>query len=235
VSGPPACTSVCTNCGAALQGPFCSACGQNHRHERLRVADWVGDIVDGVTNLESRILRTAIDLTRRPGRMARDYVEGRRAYYVSPTRYAIGTCALWLLTVSANREAAAIWYVEYGQLINLASLPVMAWLMYVAFLGSSRNYAEHLAYMFFISGHVFLWRAVLALANFLPNFPPRAAILLALFDQVLFVAYLIWSMLGFHRGVRWRGLRIAAAIVLILVFGVALNVVLQQATARLSG
>ena len=220
--------AVCLNCGALLQGRFCASCGQDHRRARLSVRDWVADLLGGITNLEGRVLHTVIDLTLRPGAMARAYVEGHRVRYVSPARYALATCALWFLGVALNPEASTIWWVKYGQLINLASVPAMAWIVHVSFLRSKRNYAENLAYMFFVSGHTFLWRALLATLVLFPT--PPSGLAVNLFDFVLYLAYTVWSLLGFHRGVPWRGLRVAVAIIGINVFGTLLNLVLQRLT-----
>lgn len=224
MAGIPTFTTTCLNCGAPLNGQFCASCGQNHRHERLSVTDWLGDVVGGITNLESRILHTIFDLTRRPGAMVRDYVEGRRARYISPARYALATCALWWLAVSLNPESSALWWVEYGQLINLASLPVIALFVQLPFAGSGRNYAESLAFMFFVSGHAFLWRVLLALSAFVD----APALVVSIFDQVLFLAYFVWALWGFYRGrVRLLALRIVGGVLGLLIVGGALNLALM--------
>jgi hypothetical protein len=38
----------CLNCGAPLGGRYCAQCGQDHRHIRLRVTDWIHDATDSV-------------------------------------------------------------------------------------------------------------------------------------------------------------------------------------------
>jgi hypothetical protein len=226
-SAVPMFTSTCTNCGAALGGTFCSQCGQEHRHERLRVGYWLHDALDTAASLDSRIWRTIAALTVRPGRMAREYVEGRRAPFVSPLRYAVATCALWFFAVVlVNDEAAtsAIWWVEYGQLINLASVPFMAAAYQLPFLDSRYNYAETLSFALYATGHLFLWRAALAVTSLVGA--PANALLVA--DNVLYFGYTAWALWQFHAGrVRWRPLRIFGALVGASIFGAALNVALS--------
>jgi hypothetical protein len=227
-SSIPAFTSICRNCGAELGGTFCSRCGQEHRHERLSVGYWLHDALGAVASLDSRIWRTVAALTIRPGRMVADYVAGRHAPFVSPLRYAIATCALWLfLAVMANDAtggATVPWWVQYGQIINLASLPFMAATYQLPFLKSGYNYAETLSFTLYTGGHLFLWRAGLAVAA---AFGAPNNVLL-LIDNVLFFAYTSWALWQFHAGrAGWRPLRIFGALLGASIFGAALNVALS--------
>ena len=77
---------ACANCGATLQGAYCHICGQNgddHKRSILHLA-WEG--VEGLLHLDGRLRRTLPDLFFRPGRLARDYRDGRIARHVPPFR-----------------------------------------------------------------------------------------------------------------------------------------------------
>ena len=75
--------SACLNCGAPLVGPHCHACGQAaHVHKTL--AAFFHDVAHGVFHFEGKIWRTLPLLAWRPGRLTREYIDGRRASYVSP-------------------------------------------------------------------------------------------------------------------------------------------------------
>ena len=235
----PKFTTQCRNCGATLHGEFCSRCGQLHRHERLRVRDWWADLVEAATDADSRVLRTVIGLAIRPGQMAREYVEGRRVEYVTPFRYAVGTCALWWLAVSLNPAAASLGWAKYGQAMNLALVPVLALCVLLAFVRSGYNYAEQLAFTYFVTAQLFLWRVPLALTFLLGAAAAPIAPYVNLFDQILFFAYFAWALWGFHRGrVRFIALRIIGAEVAVTVVGIAANVALvlyARHAARASG
>lgn len=83
----------CLNCGAALVGPFCAACGQkSHVHRSLR--GFFQDLLQGLFNFEGKFWRTLPMLLRRPGEMTRRYIAGERARFISPV-------ALYLFTVFA--------------------------------------------------------------------------------------------------------------------------------------
>jgi hypothetical protein len=74
---------ACPNCGAALVGAYCHACGQpSHLHRSLLSIGH--DIVHGVFHFEGKIWRTLPELMFRPGRLTRRYIDGERAKFVSP-------------------------------------------------------------------------------------------------------------------------------------------------------
>jgi len=231
-SALPTFTTACRNCGAVLGGVFCAHCGQEHRHDRLRFRDWVRDVLDASANLESRILRTIIELTVRPGRMVAEYVAGRRVPFVSPPRYAIATCALWWFAVYLNDEAqtSTDWWVEYGQLVNLASVPFIALVIQLPFLGSRYNYVETLSLALYITGQQFLLRVGFAVAGLLG----ANALAVGLIDSAFFLVYTSWALWQFYAGrVRLRALRIFGAVLGILIFGTILNLALMRSAALL--
>lgn len=82
---------ACLNCGAALAGAFCSACGQK-AHVHRSVLHAVEEFVHGILHFDSRFWHTLPLLIFRPGKLTRDYVQGRRARYIPPV-------AVFLLTV----------------------------------------------------------------------------------------------------------------------------------------
>jgi len=75
--------SACLNCGTPLIGSHCHNCGQTaHVHRALGA--FFHDLLHGVFHFEGKILRTLPMLIFRPGNLTREYIDGRRARYVSP-------------------------------------------------------------------------------------------------------------------------------------------------------
>ncbi|HZF42490.1 MAG TPA: DUF3667 domain-containing protein [Sphingomonadaceae bacterium] len=75
--------TACLNCGAALRGEFCHACGQKAHVHRTLTAFW-HDLLHGVLHFEGKIWRTLPLLAWKPGDLTRRYVAGERARFVSP-------------------------------------------------------------------------------------------------------------------------------------------------------
>ena len=77
---------ACANCGAILQGAYCHVCGQNADDHKRSILHLAWEAVEGFLHLDGRLLRTLPDLFLRPGRLARDYMDGRIARHVPPFR-----------------------------------------------------------------------------------------------------------------------------------------------------
>ena len=73
----------CLNCGTALAGAYCHACGQ-HAHVHRTLTAFGQDFLHGVLNFEGKIFRTLPMLAWCPGLLTRRYIDGQRARFVSP-------------------------------------------------------------------------------------------------------------------------------------------------------
>ena len=76
----------CENCGSALLGEFCYACGQPVKGLVRHFTTIIGDFADTVLNWDARLPRTLWPLFVKPGWLTREYFAGRRVRYVSPVR-----------------------------------------------------------------------------------------------------------------------------------------------------
>jgi hypothetical protein len=74
---------ACLNCGAALVGPHCHECGQR-AHVHRTISAFFHDLLHGVLHFEGKTWRTLPMLAWKPGQLTRDYIDGKRARYVSP-------------------------------------------------------------------------------------------------------------------------------------------------------
>ena len=232
-------SATCPNCAAARTGRFCPQCGQDNRRLRLDLGEWLADTTGAIFSLDSKVVRTMRELTLRPGTLVRDYLAGHRAPYVSPARYVLATCAVWWAAVwfatpdlsTLPISAAAKASIQYGQLLNLGLLPLLSFAPWLAFLGSRLGYAEHLCFLMFTSGHVFLWRAGLAGLGALQ---PHWGAVLNRVDGVAFLAYLAWAAWFCYRGrVRALAPRIVAMLaLLILGSSLAMQVLVKVLTPR---
>jgi hypothetical protein len=83
---PPVESPDCLNCGTRLRGQYCGQCGQRARSRLISLWQLVSEAFGDLLELDSRLWRTLIPLLARPGRLTRDYLEGRRARYMPPFR-----------------------------------------------------------------------------------------------------------------------------------------------------
>ena len=73
----------CTDCGQPVDSKFCPNCGQpTHVHRSLLHLG--EEMLHGVLHFDARIWRTLPLLAINPGRLTREWIQGRRTRYVSP-------------------------------------------------------------------------------------------------------------------------------------------------------
>jgi Protein of unknown function (DUF3667) len=75
--------AACANCAAPITGNFCGQCGQT-AHVARSIGHIFHDLLHGILHFDSKGWRTLPMLFFRPGRLTREYVEGKRARYVAP-------------------------------------------------------------------------------------------------------------------------------------------------------
>jgi hypothetical protein len=199
----------CRNCETNLHGPYCSACGQSHVHGQLELRTLVEHAFDGLINLDTRALRTIGDLTVAPGKVCRDYLDGRRVPYVNPFKYAFASFTLVAIVAEAlillhgapsNPLTAEFeaFQLRWGMLINFIAMPLLAVFLWLLFFSAPRRlrWVEHYVIVLFTFGHVALLQALL-----LPLLEQAGEIATTAF-AVLPVALLSWAAIGVYQ-TRW--------------------------------
>lgn len=94
--------SVCLNCGVPLNGPFCAACGQRDVPPYPSVRDLVVDAFWELSGWDGRFANTVRMLVQRPGMLTREFLEGRRARFISPLRlYLMASLVYFVLAAAA--------------------------------------------------------------------------------------------------------------------------------------
>jgi Protein of unknown function (DUF3667) len=95
-------TSQCLNCGLALEPEYnyCPHCGQeNHQYIRS-VNHIVADFINDIFQVDGRLFRSIIPFLFQPGKLTKDYIEGKRTKYVSPIRLYLTFSFLYFFLLS---------------------------------------------------------------------------------------------------------------------------------------
>ena len=76
----------CFSCGETMTGLFCHSCGQKNDDYRRSIWSLFAETFASVFSLENRMWRTWLVLLAKPGRVAREYSDGKRTNWTSPIR-----------------------------------------------------------------------------------------------------------------------------------------------------
>ncbi|HEY0371100.1 MAG TPA: DUF3667 domain-containing protein [Thermoanaerobaculia bacterium] len=90
----------CLNCGTRLHGRYCHACGQKATSASVSLHDFAHEATHEFLHLDGKILQTLKLLIAKPGQLTREFLEGRRARYISPLRMYL-TMSLIFFTLAA--------------------------------------------------------------------------------------------------------------------------------------
>jgi hypothetical protein len=108
-------SAQCLNCGTELKGPFCYYCGQPDRNFMRFFPVLLRDLMEDLFDLDSRFMRTIKPLLFKPGRLTRDYMQGRRFRYAPPMRlYIFSSIVFFLLAALLSTDAIQIANVPKG-------------------------------------------------------------------------------------------------------------------------
>lgn len=102
---------LCLNCGTTLLGQYCGNCGQRAQTRLISIWQLLREAFGDLLELDSRLWRTLIPLTIRPGKLTRDYLEGRRARFMPPFRtYLVLSIVFFLVAFFDPREEFGIFF-----------------------------------------------------------------------------------------------------------------------------
>lgn len=99
-SVPPSGDRDCPNCGARLQGRYCSGCGQLDQPLRLPAHRYVTQAVTEFFGIDGRVWPTLGSLLFKPGTLTNAYLQGRRRRYLRPLRVYLSSTLLFFFLLS---------------------------------------------------------------------------------------------------------------------------------------
>ena len=76
----------CFSCGETLTGLFCHSCGQKNDDYRRSIWSLFAEAFSSIFSLENRMWRTWVMLFKKPGRVSREFSDGKRTAWTSPVR-----------------------------------------------------------------------------------------------------------------------------------------------------
>jgi len=96
----------CLNCGHPLDHSdrYCPNCSQINSTKRLELLDFLHELLSGIINYDSRLVRTLQALLLRPGKISRDYINGMRVRYTNPFRFLLSTAIVYFLLIALTTD-----------------------------------------------------------------------------------------------------------------------------------
>jgi hypothetical protein len=216
--------AVCANCDAPLAGEFCARCGQRAWQGRFTLRAVFTKHVTDALDLNRGLLFTFVELFRRPGHMAREYVHGHIVSYANPVKYflIVGavTTLVYVKTGLAGEMADELakgmttgthgrFSPRTGPLVEMISsyftlllaftLPTAAASTRWVFRRAGYNYAEHLILNTYTGAQQCLMMVAALLLGAAAGVDPQPSLN---WSVPLIIGYYVWALAQFTGGPR---------------------------------
>jgi len=90
----------CANCDTPIQGAWCHGCGQQAVATHRSILHLISEAFEGLTHMDGRVWTTLRRLAIQPGRLTRDYLDGKRASQIPPFRLYLVVLLILFMTGS---------------------------------------------------------------------------------------------------------------------------------------
>ena len=180
----------CTNCGTEVTSKFCPNCGQPNPPKKITLANMYHDFQARIYGFDGMFPRTLKDITLRPGKASRTFIQGNRVQYYGPVGYFFLMITVMLLIMSLLDVDVVMFMKNSGKsafqpeakpgtgqarftqevfkfvsenlkLISFLMVPMQALASrYVFFRKSGFNVLEHSVLPFYVQGHIY-WLSII--------------------------------------------------------------------------
>ncbi|MFP3595248.1 DUF3667 domain-containing protein [Chryseobacterium sp. SIMBA_029] len=145
----------CLNCGYPVSGEFCSHCGQKSDTARITSHSlFKNDILGSIWHVEARFFRTIQHVLLGPGKMATDYISGKRITYYNLFSLLLILFGFNVLALHfyLDLNPAEIpdgstniigFFSKYSKTILFGLIPIFAFNGWILFKRIKLNLAEH--------------------------------------------------------------------------------------------
>lgn len=202
---------ICLNCSNELRGKFCHECGQKAATHRFTIHEWLHEIPHSIFHIDGGFFHTFKNLCLRPGKMIREYLDGRRKSYFSPFLYLLIMCGIFIVVSHLVADASEIKaeitdfasankYLEanYYKPIIVAMVLPLALATRLVFWKAGFNYAEHLVLNAFIISQMIIGDIIVHCIT-ASHLADGSKNLVGLLDFLLKTSYSIWAYWQFFK------------------------------------
>lgn len=93
----------CHNCGHPFYGQekFCPDCGQKNKDRKITFKSFIAEVFNGFISWDAKFWKTLFPLLTKPGKVSRDFIDGKRVRYSNPFQFYLTTSILFFLLFGA--------------------------------------------------------------------------------------------------------------------------------------
>ncbi len=89
----------CLNCNAAINGRYCSICGQENLEPQESVWHLISHFFNDITHFDGKFFSSVKYVVTKPGFLCSEYMAGRRMSYLNPVRFYVFTSFVFFFVI----------------------------------------------------------------------------------------------------------------------------------------
>ena len=226
---------VCKNCGAHTEGTYCNRCGQKLALERISFHHILHGLVHFFTHAEHGFFYTTSQLIVSPGRMIKDFIEGKRKDNQTPVSYFLIWNAIYILLLyfvakvfGENRvvdfaeyfgpEEKTKFAISHLNIVLIFLLPFQALYVWLLLMFKSYNYFEAFVVVLYAIGTLLLWQCVFVILAILLYLLTGNSVNIQ-WSDIFKAAYVGWCMANLAKLLPLKYKSVRVIVLLLLVFG----------------
>jgi len=96
----------CLNCGYPFSKNenYCPECGQKNKGKKITLSSFIREVFAGFFSWDAKFWRTLIPLLIKPGKVSKDYTEGKRDRYSNPFRFYLTVSVIFFLIIGTTES-----------------------------------------------------------------------------------------------------------------------------------
>lgn len=100
----------CLNCDHDLDisDRYCPNCSQINSTKKTTLKDFVREFFDSVISYDSKLFKTLTAMLLHPGRISKEYIQGKRVSYTNPFRFLLSLTILYFLLVNFTQDFSSL-------------------------------------------------------------------------------------------------------------------------------
>ncbi len=110
----------CLNCGVPLDmiDRYCHNCGQINTTKKLSFRDFFDEFFASIFSYDSRLRHTIVTLLFNPGKISKDYIEGKRIRYANPFRFYLSVSIIFFIITGMLTDFGNLKYTPIQDIEN---------------------------------------------------------------------------------------------------------------------
>jgi hypothetical protein len=110
----------CLNCGYPFSQneKFCPECGQKNKGKQITLSSFIREVFAGFFSWDARFWRTLVPLLINPGKVSKDYIDGKRDRYSNPFRFYLTVSVLFFLIIGITESYDKFKELKSGKAYN---------------------------------------------------------------------------------------------------------------------